>query len=534
MKALILPKAAVGKSLLALLAISLFLGLAAGEAAAVTVSGAVKLDGAFKSGQTVVATTTSPNFCFLGEGVTTIPANPNAQTNYSFSLSSDQIVACGVKLNQDILVFVDVSDPSIIAALHDSIEKAFQFTGANITANFDLVTGVALSGDVTANSTDTTLNGPASGVTVFATNPAEGWKFIGQTTTDLVGHYQLFAPPGEGSVNSAVQLAVDASKITKYAGLSVDPPFIDLDITPPPNPTLINCSVTPCTGNGDLDFTLVDTLIVKGKVSAVDQPGGLSGALVEAFLVDPVKGWMWLDDDLTDAQGNYNLKVSFKLKNQTILLRVTHTGYVEKQVDVLLSPDSGTTNTVTVPNITLAKAVVVSGTVTDVTNGTPGTPVPNITVLALAADSTILALAQTDVNGFYRLELQPNIGNVLVHVVTAGTNFEPVADAVVPTNSGDQTAVNFPLRVATEVVTITRADWQNKTLTVWATDTRAGAALTVIARNVSGKIVVQSTPMTFNGTFYVLSQQVKSKLCGGTVVVSSNSGLSATSSISCP
>lgn len=544
MKALILPKVAAGRSLLALLAIALSLGLAAGEAAAVTVSGAVKLGGAFVSGQTVVATTTAPNYCFLGEGITS--ATPNSSgNNYSFSLSNKQITDCTLKVNQDILVFVDVSSDSYVAALHDSIEKAFQFTGANITANFDLVRGVGLSGDVFADSTQ--WNEPASGVTVFATNPDEGWKFIGQTETGTSetgtpGRYTLYAPPGEGSVNSAVELAVDASKITKYAGLSVDPPFIDLDITSTRD--LINCSA-PCTGVGALHFTLVDTLIVKGKVLLADPADPLDGTLVEAFLVDPNKGWIWLDDDLTDAQGNYELKVSVNLKNQTILLRVTHNGYVEQQVsDVRLSPDYGTTNTVTVPDITLAKAVVVSGTVTDVTNGSPGTPVPDITVLALAADSTILALAQTDANnGVYSLDLQPGTGtgyNIFVHVVTAGTIFAPEPDVgPLAVTTGNISGINFELVQVQEVITITKAEWKNKTLTVWATDSLTSLTpttvpvLTVTARNVSGKIVVKSATMTFKGTFYELSQQVKSKLCGGTVVVSSDTGVFTTSPISC-
>lgn len=521
MKALTLPKAAVGKSLLAVVAISLLLGLAAGEAAAVTVSGKVTLDGPTNGigGQTVVATTDAASgFCFLNQ------AKTSTDGSYSFTLPATAtcVDANGNRIGPDIpitstiLVFVDTTDVRFVADVNDKLVKSFP-SNADITADFHLVTGKPLEGNVT--DAHTTPTAGAVGVTVFATDGPSTYKFLGQTLTAgtgcgltfTCGDYTLFVAAGQ-----QVELAVDTTG-TIYASLLADPTFIR-DFLPSASAGCDPFSTANkwCV----LDFLLVSGITVTGHVTDADGiTGAIGGALVEAFFVNPDTTWTWLDDSGTDQTGFYSVKVPSNLS--PILLRVTKTGYLEERLDVPLCTDC-TTQT---KDITLVKQFI--NVTVHVTNATTSGALGGASVTVIQSGK-VLTTGTTNSSGDFVFQVAPNSS---LTIQVSADKFLSASQSV--TVGVASLTVNFALSPAptTDEVKITKAVWKAGTLTVFATSSAApNATLTATVSKGSFSLTSQMTYSSARNQ-YELKLGIRTNLVGGTVTVTSSLKGTATATI---
>ena len=521
MKALALPSGTAGKSLLILASLVLLVGLVTGEAAAATVSGTVTLDGGVPpTSLTVVATTAAPSYCFLNQGTTS-----TANGTYSFSLPgtatcSDGSTVTLVAGSSKVLVFVHNSNPQIVSAPNDSIEKSFTYTGTTqtITANFTLVTGKPLEGNVADFR-----NAPAVGVadvTVFATNGPNQYKFLGQTKTlgpgctVTCGDYTLFAAAGQ-----QVELAVDDQDpkfVQRFPDGVVDPAFIRDTLLSTSN----GCSGTPVAPADEkwclLFFDIVRAITISGTVSDAGAPSvKIGGARVDAFFVEGADEeiWTWLAETFTASNGSYTVEVPSHLGS--VRLTVNKTGYLEGIEDVTWDP-AAATDQLGVDIALVPKSVTVKVHVTDASNGDA------IAGASVSVGGTVLGT--TDNSGDFSFQASSN-SSVTIQVSKAGFVSQSRTVAVGITALTENFALE-PVPAGADTVTITKAEWNNKNkkLTVWAvSDAQPAVTLTATVVGVGG---FTDLPMTFSSrrSRYELQLQVSTNLDGRTVTVTSSGG----------
>lgn len=372
--------------------------------------------------------------------------------------------------------------------------------------NFSLIPGVTVQGHVTDGVNPIPF--PYALVEAFFVdlNPTVPWTWLDDDTTGPNGFYSVTVAAAKWD---QILLRVTASGfVERRVALN--------------GVTLVSPTTT-------VDIVLSTSVQISGRVTDAftNPPIGIANVPVTAEFGDQI-----LDVGGADSNGFYTLDVP---PNQGFV-----TIHVNTKGFPYLQPGDGEVVVGTVDftgiDFALTPAVDITGTVKAPDNGTL-VPYNGAGVTAFQGSIAVAfdLTGSSGLPGVYTLKVAkaPDGTTYTVDIhVDAGTLYQTADRFNIVVGQTNIQFVDFELNLAvkTEKVTITKADWVNNVLTVFATDLLQPNATLQVTVVKNGITVVNNATMTFSTKRkqYEFRFRTKTNLNGGTVTVTSiNSGVSA-------